>query len=406
MESFCTKDLAYWAIFLTTLFLIQKVVWDEERRKTCRMVLSPVDWIKKNTYVFPRGVTPRQSFVIRYRDDGFLKSHLQEHHLPFHKLNAAHVNIEEDAVGILHHPAIQQIHPDYEVRCCSHEHHEVNNEKFHDLSVQRIGWHVGRVKADVSQSFSGSHCYVLDTGGSYHPDLNIAESKSFVLNESSTDDNAHSTMVSGIIGAINNSIGMVGISPSCQIHCMRVLDRHGSGTVSSILAALNYVCEQGVVGPKVINCSFCASDGTSEYTVLDNVIKQCTEKEGMIFVIAAGNDGKDASQFTPSKVKEAIVVGAYDETNTQAYFSNYGQSVTLFAPGTRIESTSLHERYSVMSGTSFSAPIVTAAVCRLLARDPSLDSSIKIKNRLLQNTTSNVLSLNEKNLLSLDCSNL
>jgi subtilisin family serine protease len=92
----------------------------------------------------------------------------------------------------------------------------------------------------------------------------------------------------------------------------------------------------------------------------------------MLPIIAAGNDGADASYYTPSKVKDAIVVGAFDEHDRMTYFSNYGSAVTMLAPGTDILSTFASEELGYMSGTSQAAPIVTGSAALIVSKDSSL----------------------------------
>lgn len=74
----------------------------------------------------------------------------------------------------------------------------------------------------------------------------------------------------------------------------------------------------------------------------------------MAVVVAAGNENQDASLSSPSRVQEAIVVGAMDIKDTVARFSNFGSLVDVFAPGVEITSAGIktNKDTNTLSGTS------------------------------------------------------
>ena len=100
--------------------------------------------------------------------------------------------------------------------------------------------------------------------------------------------------------------------------------------------------------------------------MLDEAVERSIEA-GIVYIVSAGNDGKDASTYSPAHVEGVITVGAYDENDTFSSFSNYGPVVDLLAPGENIISLShikeeLKDDENILnSGTSFAAPHVTAA---------------------------------------------
>ena len=89
--------------------------------------------------------------------------------------------------------------------------------------------------------------------------------------------------------------------------------------------------------------------------------------------MAAGNDGQDASNTSPARVKEAITVGASTFDDTMADFSNFGSPVDVFAPGVDITSTWNDGKTNTISGTSMATPHVAGYAAYLLGLDSSLN---------------------------------
>lgn len=220
-----------------------------------------------------------------------------------------------------------------------------------------ITWNINKVGYGDG---TGKTAWVLDTGIDFeHPDLNVDanRSRSFIPNVTSADDeNGHGTHVAGIIGAKNNTIGVLGVASGANLVSLKVLDKEGTGKLSYIIQALAYVNTHAKAGD-VVNMSL-GEDVTSD--VLDQHV-QSTANRGIFIAIAAGNDGKQASQFSPGRAngQNIFTVSAVDSLNNFASFSNYGNDAVDFAaPGVRILSTYKDGRYARMSGTSMAAPHV------------------------------------------------
>lgn len=223
----------------------------------------------------------------------------------------------------------------------------------------------------------GKRAWIIDSGIEFdHPDLtvDVAKSKSFVKDISSPEDeNGHGTHVAGIIGAKNNTFGVLGIASGATLISLRVLDKNGSGLLSNIIQALAYVNANASAGD-VVNMSVGNDEGISE--VLDQQVKN-TAAKGIFIAIAAGNDGKLANTFSPGRTnaENIYTVSAVDSLGRFASFSNYGSDVVDYAaPGVRILSTFKDGKYAYMSGTSMAAPHVAAL---LLLRGKSISSSGK-----------------------------
>jgi subtilisin len=236
-------------------------------------------------------------------------------------------------------------------------------------SVDRVGYGDG----------TGKTAWIIDSGIDFdHPDLNVDQtrSKSFISgNTSARDENGHGTHVAGIIGAKNNTIGLLGVASGANLVSLRVLDASGDGVLSSIIQALAYVNANANPGD-VVNLSL-GEDGISQ--TLDAQV-QNTASRGILIAVAAGNDGKQANLFSPGRANgpNIFTVSAIDSLGNFASFSNYGNdAVDYAAPGVRILSTYMGNRYALMSGTSMAAPHVAGL---LLLRGRNLSSSGTAKN--------------------------
>jgi subtilisin len=225
------------------------------------------------------------------------------------------------------------------------------------VTPSTVQWGVRRTGSDDG---TGKRVWIIDTGVDIdHPDLDVDTilSKSFVSTEPTVEDNnGHGTHVAGIIGALNNSFGVVGVAAGTKIIALKALDGSGNGTTSQIIMALNYVGQNAKAG-EVVNMSLGADTISA---ALDNAVLTLAQK-GILFAIAAGNDSTRADLSSPGRVNNPNVftVSAIDSLGNFARFSNFGTDVVhLAAPGVNIVSTYSKGRYARLSGTSMAAPHV------------------------------------------------
>lgn len=228
------------------------------------------------------------------------------------------------------------------------------------VAPSSVTWSIRKTGYGNGQNFEDKTVWIIDTGVDLdHPDLNVdtQRSQSFISGQTSADDNnGHGTHVAGIIGALNNTIGIVGVASGVKLVALKALDQVGEGRLSSVVAAVSYVSQNGKAGD-VVNMSL-GLDGIS--TTLDRQVQAAADK-GILFAIAAGNDKKLANTSSPGRVNHANVftVSAVDSTGRFASFSNYGNDVVdVAAYGVRILSTYANGRYAILSGTSMAAPHV------------------------------------------------
>lgn len=196
------------------------------------------------------------------------------------------------------------------------------------------------------------------------------------------DESGHGTHIAGTIGANNDLIGVVGVAPFVRIHSLKVLTKEGRTDITTLLAAVDYVTRTKEANPEwpiVVNMSLGVDIGTTSYNILDEAVKESISK-GVVYVAAAGNNGEDASTYSPAHVEEVITVGAYNEQSEFSSFSNHGTHVDILAPGENIISLShiIEDTQSfesvLASGTSQAAPHVTGAIARYLGENPYVNA--------------------------------
>lgn len=189
----------------------------------------------------------------------------------------------------------------------------------------------------------------------------------------------HGTHVSGIIAA-DSSLGPIrGIAPKAKIVPAQFINDDGEGTLSDSIQALNYAAMRGA---KIINASWGGPCPDSLGAAFKNL-----EKQGILLVVAAGNDGRDleASPTYPAAfdLSTQLTVGASTENDFMAGFSNSSfLLVHLAAPGVGIWSTIPGNQYVAMDGTSMAAPFVSGAAALLWSLRPSA-TALQIKAALM-----------------------
>ena len=195
----------------------------------------------------------------------------------------------------------------------------------------------------------------------------------------------HATHVAGTIGAVgNNSIGVAGVNWQVSLMSLRFInDQTGSGSDADALKAYNYakqmrdlwVSSGGTKGANIraLNASY----GGGGYSQASADAINALGQSGILFVAAAGNDGRntDVQPNYPSDyaLSNVVSVAATNSGDTLASFSNFGtRTVLLGAPGVSILSTTPNNTYSFFSGTSMATPHVTGAAALLCAANPNL----------------------------------
>jgi subtilisin len=255
---------------------------------------------------------------------------------------------------------------------------------------QPIPWNITLVNAPQAWARgyrgNGVKVAVLDTGIATHPDLVISGGVSFVPGVVSFNDgNGHGTHCAGIIGARNNTVGVVGVAPLASLYAVKVLNDQGSGQSSWILAGMAWARQNGM---NVVSMSL--GSLTCQSAAYTTAIAQLNAA-GVTVVCAAGNSGDKSFHCvnSPANSPGAIAVAAVNANKVRASFSSYGTDccqlganpVSISAPGVSINST-IPGGYGVKSGTSMACPHIAGAAALVKQRFPAFTPA-QIRAKLL-----------------------
>lgn len=193
------------------------------------------------------------------------------------------------------------------------------------------------------------------------------------------DDNVHGTHCAGVIGALHDTVGVRGVMADVRIMALKFLTGSGSGTTEDAIMSIDYAVKAGA---HVLSNSW--GGGGASQALEDSI--QAASDAGVIFVAAAGNSyaNNDSTETYPAnyKIDNVISVGAMNGKGGKSSFSNYGkESVHIFAPGSRIYSTTPKNKYKKLDGTSMAAPFVSGAMGLLLSLAPGM-TPLEARERL------------------------
>ena len=256
---------------------------------------------------------------------------------------------------------------------------------------------------------AGVRVGVLDTGCGPHTDLAIAGGHCTVTGEQDADwrdYNIHGTHVAGLIGAKG---GLRGVAPGVQMHAYRVFPQTGGGASNyAIMKALWFAALDQC---DIVNLSL--GGGPYDEIVEEAIADACNQ--GMLALIAAGNDGRKAVSY-PAAYTDAVAVSAYGEVgrfpagsvddaevvypptspaNHNAFiagFSNIGPQIMVTGAGVGVLSTLPRNGYGPLSGTSMATPVVVGATASLLSQNPAVFGMPR--DRARSNAIRNLLQMN------------
>jgi subtilisin family serine protease len=207
------------------------------------------------------------------------------------------------------------------------------------------------------------------------------------------DDNGHGTNVTGIITS-DGRVAPLGIAPDAQIVAIKVLDKTGAGTSTSILSGLDYVINSRP-DVKVLNISIGlanlfpgACDSAASFTTAFATAVNTLRGRGALLFASTGNSASSSQIAVPACIRNAVAVGAVYKIDTGTIsfgctdattgpdrvtcFSNSDSQVDLLAPGAPVTSTGLGGGVSTFLGTSQASPVAAAVAALILEARPGI----------------------------------
>ena len=225
---------------------------------------------------------------------------------------------------------------------------------------------------DASISSTDVVIAVVDTGvRANHEDLTgkVLAGYNAITNTAggAGDDEGHGTAVAGVAAAnTNNRVGIAGMAWQSRILPVKVLDSRGNGSDSDVAQGITWAADNGA---DVINLSL---GGPGESLALQQAVDYAVTR-GSVVVASSGNAGSEEPNY-PAAYPSAISVGATDSAGNLTFFSSWGDTVDLAAPGLDLWAPDFRDptSYVPMTGTSFSAPLVSGAAALVRSRLPGL----------------------------------
>ena len=244
-------------------------------------------------------------------------------------------------------------------------------------------WYLEKIHAynawDITTGNSSTKVAILDSGvDSCHQDIHYGSDNYThmdILSGFNYPENTHysapiyfhGTMVAGIIGAkANNSIGIAGLSGGNHFAGVSIIPFNVGNSQPNTSYVINAIYKAVENGAKIINMSFGFPYNEGVACAINAAYNQ-----GTTIICATGNSNSSSIDF-PASHHYTIAVGATNQSNLKADFSNYGNGIDLVAPGVDIISTSLNNSYATASGTSFSTPQVAGAAALMISVNPDL----------------------------------
>lgn len=246
------------------------------------------------------------------------------------------------------------------------------------VAQDNVPWGLARISHHTTGATSyvyddsageGTCSYIVDTGiyVAHNEFQGRATWLANFIDSSNSDGAGHGTHVAGTVGGVT-----YGVAKKTKLFAVKVLNASGSGTISSVIAGIDFVASDArnrtAAGqcPKGVVANMSLGGGRSDAI---NSAVAAAVRSGVFFAVAAGNSDDDAQFYSPASEPTACTVGATDVADARAWFSNYGAGVDVYAPGVDVLSSWIGgpDNTDTISGTSMASPHVAGLAAYLLA---------------------------------------
>lgn len=244
-------------------------------------------------------------------------------------------------------------------------------------------WNLDRIDGKLDGVFhrtahdgSGVDVYMIDTGvRGTHSEFTgrVKKGRSFVdLGDGNTDCNGHGTHTASV--ATGKTFG---VATGATVVPVKVLNCNGNGFTSGVIQGIMHAAD--AAGSRIMSLSL----GGPATIALDNAIAYA-ETKGVVAVVAAGNENWDACSSSPARAPWAVTVAATTIADVRSSYSNYGNCVDLFAPGTSVIGAYYTSDTAsiVLSGTSMATPHVTGVLATMMQRWPGESAKVLLQRLL------------------------
>ena len=291
------------------------------------------------------------------------------------------------AAALANNPSVAYVEQDQVVHAITDELMDSNGDPW---GLDRIDATSGlNGKYSYTLTGSGVTAYIIDTGiRTTHSEFGGRASSGYDAVDGGTADdcNGHGTHVTGTVGGAT-----YGVAKAVSLVAVRVLDCSGSGTWAGVIAGIDWVTANHAARA-VANMSLGGGASSSVDQAVTNSIAA-----GVSYAIAAGNGNtagvaQDACNYSPARVPAAMTIGATTKTDAKTSWSNYGNCVDWFAPGSAIKSAwnTSDVATNTISGTSMATPHTTGVAALYLQANPSATPQ-QVRDGLYAATTKGVV---------------
>jgi len=248
-------------------------------------------------------------------------------------------------------------------------------------------WHLPHIQSPdawaVSTGAASVPIAVVDSGvDPGHPDLapKLIPGWNFLEGSGDTSDQVgHGTAVAGTLAALSdNGIGIAGVSWRSPILPVAVVDLYERAAYSDIASGIQYATDRGA---RIINVSI---GGEYQSQALQDAVDYAWANNALVFASAMNN--ATSTMYYPAACNHVVAVAATGYDDRLASFSNFGDWITLSAPGVNILTTSIGGGYGYWNGTSFASPIAAGVGALVLAVKPSM-SNADLRQLLVQTSS-------------------